>query len=207
MTKGVRVVLLGLVLVAIVRAGGYIGSAAVRHGRSLSVWLWYPADPQYTTLAEDIASHGYLVAGVTPTYSANLTSLHHKAVPSTPTGNGPVVHRGLHAPLMIIGAANSCTTGTCRPTSAVERGIRSSARALLAASTGPTWSSTLDGTEHFNFTDYAAYHLAFPLRMLVPLGGIDGAIGLSTSDSYVTAFLDHAVRGRGEPLLADRQSR
>ncbi|MCW2899230.1 MAG: hypothetical protein JWO67_1495, partial [Streptosporangiaceae bacterium] len=34
------------------------------------------AAPQYTALAENLASHGYLVAGVTPTYSANLTVLH-----------------------------------------------------------------------------------------------------------------------------------
>lgn len=31
--------------------------------------------PQYSALAADLASHGYLVAGVTPTYSANLTVL------------------------------------------------------------------------------------------------------------------------------------
>jgi hypothetical protein len=43
--------------------------------------------PQFSALAEDIASHGYLVAGVTPTYSANLTVVHDTVVPSTPDGN------------------------------------------------------------------------------------------------------------------------
>jgi dienelactone hydrolase len=43
--------------------------------------------PQYTALAENLASHGYLVAGVTPTYSANLTVLHGKAVVSAKAGN------------------------------------------------------------------------------------------------------------------------
>ena len=45
--------------------------------------------PQYTALAENLASHGYLVAGVTPTYSANLTMLDGVAVTSTSKGNPP----------------------------------------------------------------------------------------------------------------------
>ena len=44
------------------------------------------AAPQYTTLAEDLASHGYLVAGVTPTYSANLTVLNGQTVSATEAG-------------------------------------------------------------------------------------------------------------------------
>ncbi len=45
------------------------------------------AAPQYTTLAENLASHGYLVAGVTPTYSANLAVVHGRAVQATGAGN------------------------------------------------------------------------------------------------------------------------
>jgi dienelactone hydrolase len=45
--------------------------------------------PQYTAFAENLASHGYLVAGVTPTYSANLTMLDGVAVHSTSRGNPP----------------------------------------------------------------------------------------------------------------------
>ncbi|WP_051124666.1 alpha/beta hydrolase family protein [Amycolatopsis benzoatilytica] len=44
------------------------------------------AAPQYTTLAENLASHGYLVVGVTPTYSANLTVLNGQAVAGTDAG-------------------------------------------------------------------------------------------------------------------------
>ncbi|NKQ53429.1 alpha/beta hydrolase [Amycolatopsis sp. K13G38] len=44
------------------------------------------AAPQYTALAEDLASHGYLVAGVTPTYSANLTVLNGQTVSATEAG-------------------------------------------------------------------------------------------------------------------------
>ncbi|WP_334028892.1 hypothetical protein [Nocardia terpenica] len=44
------------------------------------------AAPQYTALAEDLASHGYLVAGVTPTYSANLTVLHDRTVTASKAG-------------------------------------------------------------------------------------------------------------------------
>lgn len=42
--------------------------------------------PQYTTLAENLASHGYLVAGLTPTYSANLTVLNGHTVSPTEAG-------------------------------------------------------------------------------------------------------------------------
>jgi len=45
------------------------------------------AAPQYQSLAEDLASHGYLVAGVTPTYSANLTVLDGRPVRSDQAGN------------------------------------------------------------------------------------------------------------------------
>src|SRR5207248_1905263 len=45
------------------------------------------AVPQYTTIAENLASQGYLVAGVTPTYSANLTVLNGYAVSATAAGD------------------------------------------------------------------------------------------------------------------------
>jgi predicted dienelactone hydrolase len=45
------------------------------------------AAPQYTATAVDLASRGYLVAGVTPTGSANLTVLHGREVHATRAGN------------------------------------------------------------------------------------------------------------------------
>ncbi|MEU4191814.1 hypothetical protein AB0E69_07950 [Kribbella sp. NPDC026611] len=47
------------------------------------------AAPQYSALAESLASEGFVVAGVTPTYSANLTVLGGQAVTSTTQGNPP----------------------------------------------------------------------------------------------------------------------
>lgn len=44
------------------------------------------AAPEFATLAEGIASEGYIVAGITPTYSANLTVLDGHAIASTPQG-------------------------------------------------------------------------------------------------------------------------
>lgn len=52
---------------------------------------------QYTTLAEDLASHGFVVAGVTETYSSNHAVLHHRDLPSSPAGN-PSDFAGTHAP-------------------------------------------------------------------------------------------------------------
>jgi dienelactone hydrolase len=45
------------------------------------------AAPQYAVLAEDLASRGYVVVGVTPTGSANLTVLDGRAVGPTTEGN------------------------------------------------------------------------------------------------------------------------
>lgn len=45
------------------------------------------AAPEFSALAEGIASHGYIVAGVTPTYSANVTVIAGRAVTATPGGN------------------------------------------------------------------------------------------------------------------------
>lgn len=247
------------------------------------------AAPQYTTLAENLAGHGYLVAGVTPTYSANLTVIHGQVVHSTPAGDppvfdspddaraaavgdrlvavwaddahfaatqvaaldhtgplaghvdatrtayighsfggaasleacrtdahcagaadldgaqfGPVVHTGLSKPMMIIASQDSCVIGTCDPANTSEREDLAAARTLLAASTGPTWCYQIDGTQHFNFSDYAVYYLAAPVRHQVPLGPIDGDLGLTITNAYLTAFLDRTVKSQPQPLLDGR---
>jgi len=60
-------------------AGGQFPVVVLEPGMGL-------AAPQYATLAEELASHGYLVAGVTPTYSANLTVLDGQTVSATEAG-------------------------------------------------------------------------------------------------------------------------
>jgi hypothetical protein len=45
------------------------------------------AAAQFTTLAQELASHGYVVAGVTPTYSANVTVLGGRVAERTPQGH------------------------------------------------------------------------------------------------------------------------
>ncbi|XVV09235.1 hypothetical protein ACQP2X_30870 [Actinoplanes sp. CA-131856] len=47
------------------------------------------AAPQYTALASRIAAQGYLVVGVTPTYSAGLTVLDGRPVPASAAGRDP----------------------------------------------------------------------------------------------------------------------
>ena len=68
------------------------GGAPVAAGRFpvvvLEPGLGFSA-PQYSALAEDLASRGYLVAGVTPTYSADVTVVHGRVVGRTPAGNPP----------------------------------------------------------------------------------------------------------------------
>jgi hypothetical protein len=43
--------------------------------------------PQFTTLAQDLASNGFVVAGITPTYSANVTVINGHVVERTQQGN------------------------------------------------------------------------------------------------------------------------
>lgn len=246
------------------------------------------AAPQYTTLAENLASHGYFVVGVTPTYSANVTVLHGHPVPATAAGDppfegtdvhtaaaaqagdrltgiwaadarfaatqlaqlgttgrfagrvdatrtayvghsfggaaaleacrtdprcagaadldgtqfGPVARTGLNKPMMVIAAQDSCVTGICRPTDTADRAALATARAMFTASSGPVWRYEIGGVRHFNFTDYGAYYLAAPLRNLLALGTIDGDLGLQITNAYLSAFVDHTLRGSPEPLLS-----
>jgi predicted dienelactone hydrolase len=238
------------------------------------------AAPQFTALAEDLASHGYVVAGVTPTYSANVTVLSGRAVGRTPAGNlldqdraggdrlvavwaadarfatgriantggsltghvdasrvayighsfggaasmqachddprcagvvdmdgtpyGPVVHQGLAAPMMLLGTPGDCLAGACHPTNAVETDIETASRTLRTTSTGPAYRYEIAGGKHFNFTDYGAYYIPTPLHGLAQLGPIDGHRCLVIVSVYVTAFVDHVLRGGPEPQADHR---
>ncbi len=238
------------------------------------------AAPQYSTLAVDLASHGFIVAGVTPTYSANLTVLDGHPVHASPRGDpsrfsgdhtpgstrtalrlmrvwaddagfaadrvralsasgrfaghvdpahvaylghsfggtsaleacrrdprcaaavdldggqfGPVVGHGLRAPLLLIGHQGSCVTALCTPANATDRADLSVARRLVSHARRGAWSVSIDATKHFDFTDYAAYYLAFPLRALLPLGSIDGDRALRITGRYVNGFLARTVGG------------
>jgi dienelactone hydrolase len=231
------------------------------------------AAPQYQSLAETLASHGYVVAGYTPTYSANVSVVGGRVVRPAPGGTlpddslyrpavrtqarrllstwvadmefvarrarsaiegvevgrrvvfvghsfggassleachemhtcvgavnmdgldvGSVEHSGLRVPTLLLGHANSCVTGVCRPESEEDRRDRSTARSMIAAGDAPTWSVTLEGTGHFDFTDYAAYRLALPLRRLLPLGSRSGRKSLLITERCLLDFADQ-VRG------------
>ncbi len=48
-----------------------------------------PIIPEYTTLAEDLASRGYVVIGLNPTYSAAITVLNGQVIADSPRGTIP----------------------------------------------------------------------------------------------------------------------
>jgi predicted dienelactone hydrolase len=108
---------------------------------------------------------------------------------------GPVVRRGLRAPLLLVGHQGSCITALCEPANASERTDLTVARRLLHHTQGPAWSVSIDGTEHFDFTDYAAYYLALPLHSLLALGSTDGDRALQLTGRDLSSFL-HASFGR-----------
>ncbi|GAA0581254.1 alpha/beta hydrolase [Paractinoplanes ferrugineus] len=187
--------------------------------------------PQYANLAARIAARGYLVAGVTPTYSADLSVLGGKPVPGSAAGRptdlaGPAGNRllsvwaadarfaagrvavllGPHARAdQVIYAGHSfggaaaleaCRTdGSCRgaadldgtpfgpvvtdgvgkPLLLISSGTGGaatdeSARQLFRADSKQARAYTLVQSRHFDFSDYAAYWLAAPVRWWLPLG-------------------------------------
>jgi dienelactone hydrolase len=211
--------------------------------------------PQYATIAGSLAARGYVVAGVTPTYSANVTVLDDRLVPATEAGDpssldagtadrlvavwsadarfaaqqvaaayqdhvdakhivyvghsfggaasieacrqdascagaadldgtpyGPVVTLGLNKPLLLLSSGTDGAAGD------------DATRRLFRASGGPAYAFTISGAQHFDFTDYAAYYLAEPVRLALPLGSIDGKRVLTIIDGYLGAFADRAAR-------------
>jgi dienelactone hydrolase len=212
--------------------------------------------PQYSTIAASLAARGYVVAGVTPTYSANVTVIDDHLIKATSSGDpsdlspadagrlvatwsadalftarqveaayqdhvdarhvlyighsfggaasleacrqdptcagaadldgtpyGPVVGSGLTKPLLLLSTGSD---GAATDTST---------KLLFHASTGTAHAYTMPDARHFDFTDYAAYYLAAPLRLALPLGHIDGRRVLTIISAYLGAFADSAARG------------
>ncbi|WP_211268840.1 alpha/beta hydrolase family protein [Actinoplanes subtropicus] len=81
-------------------AAGRFPLIVLEPGMGLSV-------PQFATLAEDLASHGYAVAGVTPTYSANVTVLNGRAVGPTLAGKPSDIDRARQDRLVTVWAADA----------------------------------------------------------------------------------------------------
>ncbi|HEY0535509.1 MAG TPA: hypothetical protein VGD29_28330 [Actinoplanes sp.] len=212
--------------------------------------------PQYATIAASLAARGYVVAGVTPTYSANVTVLDDHLVTASADGDPSTLTAGKADELVAVwaddalftarqviaayqdhvdarhilyvghsfgGAASleacrrntSCAgaadldgtpygavvnTGLSKPLLLLSSGsdgaaTDTSTRLLFHASTGPAHAYTIPDARHFDFTDYAAYYLAAPLRLLLPLGHIDGRRMLTVTSGYLGAFADSAAHG------------
>ncbi|HEY3556423.1 MAG TPA: hypothetical protein VGL05_03110 [Kribbella sp.] len=111
---------------------------------------------------------------------------------------GDVVKKGVKAPIMLLGADDSCITSVCGP-DAKNDTDRNRALSLLKASTGTSWCATVPGTRHFNFTDYGVYYLAYPLRRFLPLGSTDPRHALTVTSGYLNTFLSHAIYRTAAP--------
>jgi hypothetical protein len=111
---------------------------------------------------------------------------------------GDVVKKGVKAPMLLLGADDSCITSVCGPDAKNDHG-RDRALSLLKASTGTSWCATIPGTRHFNFTDYGVYYLAYPLRRYLPLGSVGPRHALAVANGYVSTFLSHAIYRTAAP--------
>jgi hypothetical protein len=108
------------------------------------------------------------------------------------------VRKGVKAPVMLLGADDSCITSVCGPDAKNDHD-RDRALSLLKASTGASWCATIPGTRHFNFTDYGVYYLAYPLRRYLPLGSVGPRHALTVANGYVSTFLSHAIYKTAAP--------
>jgi hypothetical protein len=217
--------------------------------------------PDYAALAEDLASRGFVIVGVTPTYSANVAVLDGHLVAATAAGGEPgdalvrvwaddarfvvgqvarqslftgrldpdhvgyfghsfggaasanacavdgrcvgsadidgqpfgaVISTGLTRPFLMVGSDGLCTDPGCPDMPGLQSMVRHSA--------GPTAAYSVVGARHFNFCDLALYHVAPPLRWLLPLGPTDPARALRTTADLMDAFFGNAFRG--DPVSA-----
>ena len=234
---------------------------------------------QYTTLIEDLASHGYVIFAITPTYSSDVvvfpdgrvvnatsagkleTNENPQAAANrlvgiwlqdvifvmnqldrlnTAAGNqwsqrldlarlgvfghsfggataaqvclidarckaginldgdlaGDVVHRGLTAPFMVIQHdMGSCSDADCRS-------FQHDIHAILhSIPQGASYHLSIQGTEHFNFSDLAVLPASQDLRFLGLMGTIDGERGLQITRAYIRAFFDRYLNKTSSPLL------
>ncbi|MFB6724682.1 hypothetical protein ACFCV3_31185 [Kribbella sp. NPDC056345] len=111
---------------------------------------------------------------------------------------GEVVKKGVQAPIMLLGADDSCITSVCGPDAKSDTD-RARALSLLKASNNTSWCATVPGTRHLNFTDYGAYYLAWPLRQRLPLGTANPRHALTIQNGYLTTFLAHALHNTPTP--------
>ncbi|GAA1690486.1 alpha/beta hydrolase [Kribbella yunnanensis] len=111
---------------------------------------------------------------------------------------GEVLKKGVQAPIMLLGADDSCMTSICGPDAKSDTD-RARALSLLKASTNTSWCATVPGTRHLNFTDYGTYYLALPLRKRLALGTVDPRHALTVQNGYLTTFLAHALRNTPAP--------
>ncbi|XVU22034.1 hypothetical protein ACQPZJ_32840 [Actinoplanes sp. CA-054009] len=178
------------------------------------------AAPQYTALASRIAAQGYLVVGVTPTYSAGLTVLDGRPVRASAAGRD----RSRRAQLVAVWAADArfaaaravsqygrhadpakvAYVGHGLGGTAAAAACRADKRCDGAAALGEKAdlilgdrAFSIDGADRLTFTDFALYRLAPPLRWALPLGRVDGRRALEITSAYLGAYIGAAVRGRG----------
>jgi hypothetical protein len=180
------------------------------------------AAPQYQALAAGLASRGYVVAGVTPTYSASLSVLSGRAVPASAAGRpsrltatasdqlvsvwaadalfaagrAVVQYNGHVDPAHVVyvghGLGGAAASAACSGDSHCA-GFARLGRQLTLSSAGLSRAYTIEGAGELAVTDYSVYHLALPVRSLLPLGRLDGRRALDITTGVLADFLATAL--------------
>jgi hypothetical protein len=113
----------------------------------------------------------------------------------TPYGAGGLRRNGSPKPFMYV--ASDLPASYCDRE--CEEGDRWT-REIYERSKDGAYYLTIEGTRHFDFTDYAALFSPV-LRMRGLLGPIGGRSALRMTNAYLLAFFDRYLKGDREPLL------
>jgi pimeloyl-ACP methyl ester carboxylesterase len=110
---------------------------------------------------------------------------------------GPVLQVGLDRPFMLMGHENK--TQETDP----------SWKAIWPALTGWKREFEVKGTAHYSYSDLPLVTETLGLQELLPeevgqiLGTVKGSRMMNITVSYVTAFLDHVLKGKSDDMLDD----
>ncbi len=140
-----------------------------------------------------IGLFGHSFGGASAVETCSLDARRKAAADLDGTVFGDVKQRGLSQPSLFLWSGSSSEAGTVQ-----------SMTALSQVAKGRIYQFNIQGTRHFNFSDYAAESQP-ALRLLGALGSIDGQRGLAIASAYLAPFFDLELKGLPTDLL-DRPS-
>jgi predicted dienelactone hydrolase len=169
-----------------------------------------------TALHEELASRGYVVAGIDHTFDTAVEDLTRVGAYGHSLG-GPTVIGAMNQDRRI--DAGAALDGTLRGSVSFDRPFLMMGNQHERRTDDPDWAAffdqlrgprlhlVIDGAEHSDLTDITVFKSTIDISVVFPTGPIDGGRSVSIQRRYLTAWFDWALRGRASPLLRSESSR